>query len=418
MKEKYSRARQSLIEEPWTRKDSYLNSFVKAEKVNPFAKPTKPRIINARDPRYNLELATYLKPLEHYLWRVLKGVCPGVARSRVVGKGLNSFERAELIVEKMEGMPNGVAFEVDGSAFEAHCTQESLTYEHRVYRSAYPGDENLNRLLERQLELVGCTAGGIKYRRKGCRASGDFNTGMGNTLICIATIETVMGELRREIPGLKYDMLVDGDNAVLFMPHEHVHQVRERFSAVCTLLTPQEMTLGAIAYTPEEVTFGQSHPVKVAGKWRMVREVYKVLSNTFSSHRHLEHRNFGLRFLKLVAHAEMLLNEGVPVLGPWFRKARAQLSWSKDLPEPRDYLEFHQLEVLNRMKEAVKDTPISAETRLSFARAFGISPDQQVRLEQTLVPDFSGFNGAQSTVIEDADFPGVLESSHLYLDGK
>lgn len=416
MKRKYEQARLLLIETPWTTKDAELSSFVKAEKVNPFKKPTKPRLINARDKRYNLELATYLKPTEHVLWLRLKGTCPGVCPTRVVGKGLNSLQRAELIVTKMGGIPDCVAFEVDGAQFEAHITKELLKYEHGVYKAAFPKEVNLARLLECQLELKGTTASGVKYAREGCRASGDFNTGLGNTLICVACVDAVLVDIRRRHGDhILYDYLADGDNAVIFVPRAALDTVRAEFGPTARRLTPQEFVLEDPVSQVEGVTFGQSQPVKVSGSWRMVREYRKVLSNTFTNHRHLRDVGFGVRWLKLVAKAEAIAHQGVPILGPYFFQAWAKTKHYKDIAEPLDYLDYHLHEVVPRLGEAVRRVTISTETRLSFEAAFGISPSEQVALEERLVPDFTEYErGLLPEPTED--WPGCLEFSQHYLD--
>jgi hypothetical protein len=67
--------------------DMKCKPFLKAEKFNPLLKPSKPRMIVPRSPRYNLEISTWLKPLEHCLWKALKGPrCKGVRATRAVGK--------------------------------------------------------------------------------------------------------------------------------------------------------------------------------------------------------------------------------------------------------------------------------------------------------------------------------------------
>lgn len=64
----YTRAVTSLSQEAITKRDSIVNTFVKAEKVNFSAKPDPaPRVIQPRSPRYNACVGRYLKPLEKAL---------------------------------------------------------------------------------------------------------------------------------------------------------------------------------------------------------------------------------------------------------------------------------------------------------------------------------------------------------------
>ena len=66
----YERAYTSLMVRAIGVRDAWVNTFVKAEKVN-FDKKTDPapRVIQPRSPRYNLEVGRYLKLYEKELFR-------------------------------------------------------------------------------------------------------------------------------------------------------------------------------------------------------------------------------------------------------------------------------------------------------------------------------------------------------------
>jgi hypothetical protein len=72
-------------------------AFVKAEKINFTAKPDPaPRVIQPRDPRYNVEVGVYLRPLEHSIYRAIAEVYGGPT----VMKGYS----AEGVAQQMRGM--------------------------------------------------------------------------------------------------------------------------------------------------------------------------------------------------------------------------------------------------------------------------------------------------------------------------
>jgi hypothetical protein len=369
-----------------------LSAFVKAEKFNPAIKGSKPRMIMARAPEYNLELMTRLKPLERALWHRVKGVCPGVAPTRQVGKGLSPPARARLILRKMQNLGDCVVFEVDGKAFEAHVTREQLLLEHSVYKAAYPRDEVLESLLSHQLELKGKTSSGIKFRREGCRASGDANTGLGNTLIMLCVCRAAVELIQRESSFFAYDLLADGDNCLLFLQADVAGEVRSVFASVVSRICSHELAVEEPEVIPERVVFGQCKPVRRASDWVMVRDPWKVLSQAFTGHRFYHEPVYGLRVAKAVALAETWLNCGVPVLGPYFLKAAKLLS-SVVLPEhPTDVLEGWELLAVEDLKGAARvadNTPIAAVSRTSFEQAFGICPELQVLLEKRLTDELS-----------------------------
>jgi len=382
MRDRYLEAERSLREDgPVMFSDTYLRAFLKAEKVNALAKFPKPRLIYPRSPRYNLEVATRLKPFEHWLWGNLKRVGnSGVPPSRVVAKGLSMQQRANLIARKFNSIPGCVVVEVDGKAFEAHLERWMLELEHKVYAAAFPGDGELKRLLRCQLSMKGVTQGGVKFEREGGRASGDYNTGMGNTLCMLAVVESVLKRM-----GLTtYDTLADGDNCLLFLEPGSLDHVRGDFARLA-LDAGHEMVLERPAWVLEAVRFGQSAPIRISpGRLSMVRDWRKVLSQGLSSHAHLHDVRFAKRHLRGVALCESALSRGVPILGEW---ADSVLRATEGI-EPPPFSWYRDYQVLG-VVEGAWNNPVlgvrpTEEARRSFALAFGTSVCDQVDLESRL----------------------------------
>lgn len=379
LRRRYLEAERSLmLDGPIHSRDWKLRAFLKAEKRH-IDKLAKPRMIFPRSPRYNLHVASWLKPFEHWLWGNLRrSVFPGAGNSRVVAKGLSPVQRANLIRRKMAEIPDCVVFEVDGKAFEAHVDEWQLVEEHHVYSAAYPGDKGLKRCLRHQLSLEGVTSCGVKFSRDGGRASGDFNTGMGNTLIMLCVCVGVMSQL-----GVTtWDILVDGDNALLFLTKPDLPHVVQNFGTVATSISGHEMVLERPTTVLEEVRFGQSAPVFCDGRWTMVRDWRKVISHAMSSHIHLLEPKFAKEWMRGVALCEASLAGGVPVLWAWTNRLLTLTeSVSTVRMDPhRDYqvlgVDFARLG--GRPHEP---DPVS---RQSFCRAFGVTPDEQVQLEQAM----------------------------------
>lgn len=378
LRRRYLEAERSLrVDGPVGAGDTYLRAFLKAEKLG-VGKFQKPRMIFPRSPRYNLDLATWLKPFEHWLWGYLTGRrLFGGSNTRVVGKGLSPRRRANLLVRKFRAIRDCVCFEVDGKAFEAHTTREQLSWEHKVYLAAYHGDEGLRRLLRHQLRLAGTTQGGWKFSRDGCRASGDFNTGMGNTIVmCVAVVAALKGKC-------KFDILVDGDNALVFLERSSAEWVSRNFANWVFESCGHEMVLEKPVSYLEGVRFGRSAPVFLGHGlgWTMVREPESVLSNAFASHRWLREPVFARRWCNGVARCELSLARGVPVLQVFALEVLKQTETRKAVPLEalRDYF---VVGAWLAGEEAV--IPVTRECRLSFERAFGWSPEEQLRVEQSL----------------------------------
>jgi len=390
MRLKYAEALRSLYDEGLQPKHLKLSAFLKGgEKFKPFPKHGKPRMIFARAPEYNLELARYLMPLEHVLWRKLKGDCKGVPRTRVIGKGLNAKARAELIRRKMEGVGEGVVcFEVDGKSWESHLTRQDIVREHSIYHAAYPGDGYLRRLLQAQETLKGKTSHGHKFERPGCRASGDFNTGLGNSVCMLADVKATIKMLFQMLARkFKWDCLVDGDNAIIFVQGDVAAEVHAIFAEACARVCKQRLVVEKPTQVYEQIPFGQSQPLCVGDRVTMVREPFKVLSNSFSGYKHYENMTAGWRILKAVAQCELHLNRGVPLLQPYFQKALQELEAVPDLANPAKYLESRYVDIYRAGIDPVKTLaePILPSTRISFQKAWGIDVEDQVALEEQLV---------------------------------
>jgi len=390
MQRRYQQALVDLEDEELGELDARISAFIKGEKFNPLAKMSKPRMIMARTPRFNLELARYLKPLEKALWSRWKVGRGGVKPSRVSGKGLNGPRRAALLARKMEDVGECVVFEVDGKAFEAHVTPQQLAAEHSVYRAAYPRDRYLEWMLSFQKVLSGRTAGGIRFTRPGARASGDYNTGLGNTMLMGAIVDAALDRIETALGRtFRATYLADGDNCLLFVEISVGAAVREMFADATREVSAQELVVESPTTILEEVTFGQSKPCVVPAGLTMVRDPFKTLSGAFAGYRHYGSVKFGLRLMKAIAQCELTLALGVPVLEPYFAAVLAELTKRgvRDLREPESFLEGRLLEVpaSARSRALQSVVGVSAESRRSFELAWCRTVEEQRLLEDKLV---------------------------------
>nr|UUG74220.1 MAG: RNA-dependent RNA polymerase [XiangYun tombus-noda-like virus 10] len=370
MRVRYEAARCSLVDDGvCVPRDSDVSAFVKAERL-PKYKVHKPRVIMARSPRYNLELAAYLKPLEHVVYPALRGFGSRFqTHTRLVGKGLGPIERANLIRRKFEATPDAVAVEVDGVSFESHFSVGVLQAEHDFYKSLV-GDSRLSKLLSWQLAFRGRGAG-VSYWAEGIRASGDFNTGLGNTLVMVVLM--IMTSLR---VGGKFDMLADGDNCVLFFSRKYLDAWREQL-AVVSATVGFEMRLEKPVYALEEVVFGQSKPLLTSRGLTMVRDPYKVLSHAATSFKHYNDLKGGLRVLKSVAYCEAVLGAGVPVLQSFARFLLGKLRSVTFSKAPLDDYEHQRVMARGVRWEDTHSISIPLSVRQAFAQSWGISVEQQ-----------------------------------------
>ncbi|AZT88672.1 RNA-dependent RNA polymerase [Verticillium longisporum ambiguivirus 1] len=378
MRRRYVEAERSLsVDGPLGPLDWRLSAFLKAEKLGA-AKDQKPRMIFPRSPRFNLVVASWLKPFEHWLWGFLTAKrLFGGSNTRVVGKGLGPVRRGNLIKRKFDSFADCVVFEVDGKAFEAHVTENHLVHERRIYKAAYPGCAGLAEVLEHQ-RFAGVTQNGVKFSRRGGRASGDFNTGMGNTLIMLAVTCGVLSRYQ-----IKYDVLVDGDNALVFLERGASTAVIGSFYQNVLESSGFEMTLEKPVSYMEGIRFGRSAPLFLGPTrgWTMVREPESVLSGAYASHRWLREPSFGRRWVNGVARCELSLARGVPVLQAAALHVLLSTETAKKVPVEA----LSDWFVIGAWLAGAGDViDVSREARASFERAFGISKEEQLVWERKL----------------------------------
>lgn len=361
------------------RRDAKVKMFVKMERLAPSKANPDPRAIQFRDAKYCVDVARFLKPIERALYS-LRGDGWNLPATRVIGKGLNSVERAMLLKSKFEGFDDPVVLTLDASRFDQHCDAELLKLEHLVYKKMCP-DPWFAELLSWQLENEGVTSLGITYRTRGKRMSGDMNTALGNCLLMVLMVSTFMR-------GRRYDMLDDGDDCLLLIDRSNLKWVLDHITQEF-LTYGHELKVESVCDSLPHVEWCQSKPIEYApGRWKFVRNPFKVMSTALVGTKYFTD-NMRPRLVNTIGLTELILNLGVPVLQEYalalVRNAACQevLNW-QEVDSTYHRLE-RELRLFNlRTLTRLDPQPITDEARGSFAAAFGVSPAEQRALEQSL----------------------------------
>jgi len=377
---RYLNAEKSLINDgPATKLDARLSTFVKGDKLRFESGRKDPRIIQARSARYNLEMASFLKPIEHALYNLKGDYREGGNRTRLIVKGLNQKERAQLIDRKMAEVPDCAVVGIDMKRFDSHVSVEQLRVEHSVYLKCL-ADSRFQQLLSWQVRNRGTTMNGIKYGLTGGRMSGDMNTALGNCVLMILMCKALMRKLR--IP--KWDLACDGDDTLLFVPKAFVETLARDGPGVF-LEFGHEVVFESLAYTMEEVLHCQARPVWTGGGYyTMVRNPAKSLSNALTAFRHFHEPKGGMKVMKSIAQCELVLNRGVPVLQCYAEnllRVLREVAFAK-LPPDSTLLRRATLEAGSRWQDVV-GCPITTASRISFEQAWGWPIEAQLAAEET-----------------------------------
>lgn len=357
---------------------AYLNTFVKAEFLNLDAKPDPaPRVIQPRHPRYNAALGRYIQPLEHRAYRAIAKICGGPT----VMKGYNAAQVGRIMASAWGEFNSPCGVSLDASRFDQHVSVEALQFEHSIYRGAYSNlttheKDELALLLEWQISNRGIARlpeATVKYTVDGNRMSGDMNTALGN---CLLMCLMVRSWCRRQ--GVRFRLMDNGDDATVFMEAADLplfmDGLKQWFQEMGFTMKVEEPV-----FTLEHVEFCQTHPVRVGGEWRMVRNpLIAMAKDTLWKCPNRGSQLAAWRWLTAVGDCGAAACSGVPVMQEFYAYLQSHNTRGPTQGFGSGDSGFERMAVgMCRTRQPVDDN-----ARVSFWLAFGITPDTQVQLER------------------------------------
>lgn len=366
----YRRAVDSLSTRGVSITDSYVSTFLKAEKINFSAKSDPaPRVIQPRSPRYNVMVGRYLKLFEKRVFATFEREFG----YPVVLKGRNAAQVGDCMHKHWTAFTRPVAVGLDASRFDQHVSVEALEFEHSIYNAVFQSDE-LRRLLRWQLTNRGIArvpGWRFDYTTKGCRMSGDINTSLGNCIIMSCIVIAYC-----EHVGIKFRLANNGDDCVVFVDQTDLG----RLDGIDAWMLDFgfKLTREAPVYVFEKVVFCQAQPVYTSTGWRMVRDPFTAMSKDCVSLVSWDSDVAIQQWASAISACGLSLTRGVPVWEAWYEQLQrvgggvASLGVEERVNECGMYY----------MSKGVVGGCVSDEARVSFWRAFGILPDTQVSLEQ------------------------------------
>lgn len=398
----YEAAVLSLCSQAVSRRDAMMKSFIKAEKVLRalFSDPA-PRIIQPRDPRYNVEVGVFLKHLEKIVYAAIAGVFGEVT----VLKGYNAGETGRIIANKWAAYRKPVGVGLDASRFDQHVSAEALRLEHSIYLACFKGSDRdaLNRLLQWQVSNQGRVRtpdGYIKYRTDGCRMSGDMNTAMGNCLLMCAMVYAYLMER-----GVKASLCNNGDDCLLICEQvDYDRMIGGGALQRWFLEMGFTMKVEDPVYELEQCEFCQTKPVEVDGTYVMVRDVRKALAKDTTSVLPLTQGRMAYGYCTAISECGLALTSGVPVFQEFYQMLGRFGDGVKLGHHPG--LESGFMNLSRGMQASPR--AISAGTRFSFWKAFKVTPDEQIALEQHFAAHKVSLDRCLPRVNVDQHFPQLL----------
>lgn len=338
-------------------KHSVVHMFVKPDRYpEDDCKEKDPRAIQYRRPEFNLALMRYIKSYEHALYpNLTMGV---VSNTRVIAKGLNQVQRAELFLEKVKHFNNPVFLSCDHSRFDSTINLEHLKCTHDNYQRAFRS-KTLQQILNKQKKNRCFSKNGIQYVTTATRMSGDGDTGCGNTEVNAKAIWGLVCHL------FKYDFFLDGDDSVVIIEREDLERLDFNHFERCGFKTKIQVETNI-----HKVDFCQSRLV-IGAKPVMVRNPRRAISHA-NTIRVRYPKSAYPRLLSAIGECELACNPGIPIMQEFGRQLAnyerrklytPEINWKMGSMKPKIY-------------------PITDQARITMWEAWGIDITVQKAFEQ------------------------------------
>jgi len=386
-KQKLIAARETLLNEPLSKADAKITMFVKADKCNNVrksylgGKPFKPRAIMFRGDRYVLCHSKYVKPIESVFSKIV-----GRCMYPIFAKSLNMQQRAQLLDKKMSRFSNPHIFKCDASAFDGSVRKVHLAGVSRLTQRVLGYHVEYDRLSSwRMTNKIRCMQSGARAVIKERRMSGDSDTSCGNCLIMASAIASTMRRM-----GIKqYELLNDGDDCLIITEQGVIDaDAFNRYMAEIGFECDGEYAGSDI----EDAEFCRSRPVYLDSGLTFVNKIDRKMSTLFSSHKHYNSEKQGSRTLLAVTECILAVTPDMPILAPLAERVnkvvrprvRKDSKYMRTLANVIHENFYHdRLRLLRHVitQDKWRSVTPTIESRLSFERAFNISPQIQVVYE-------------------------------------
>lgn len=353
----YLRAAEQVDQQGWRDNWARVSMFVKPDKYPEGVITEKsPRAIQYRSPMYNLIIGKYLHAYEHALFD-FEDVGP--TKTTFFAKGKNQQQRAEIILQKAAAFADPLFVCLDHSRFDSTIGPELLKLEQLVYWRQFKS-KFLRRALRKQLVNKGYTKSGIKYFVKGTRMSGDYNTGLGNSIINYLCLRSWLDEA-----SVQGEIFLDGDDSIVIVEARDFPRLDgqhfARFGFKTKIGTTKEIT---------NVEFCQSRLLPAGPV--MARNPYRALSHLAVSVKGYAPKVWP-RIQQARGMCEAIGSAGVPVLEAY---GKALMTGVKPLFLDDDVEKW-------RLARTSEHRVVTDEVRLQFYDAWGIEPYMQEQLEES-----------------------------------
>jgi len=348
------------------------DGFVKIEKYSYYEKPNRiPRLILPPSDHAKVVMGMHIKPIEKHLKMVVgpHNVFPFMA------KGMSSRELAERFRSMSEQFKEPTFISIDMSKCDSTIGSRLKNLENMVFTNYYSSSDYVKCMKEgekQEMKVRLHRNDGTTETKKipQCRASGTAHTGAGNTVLVYAASAVVLRGVRNEI-------FSNGDDTILIVEASDSAEIVRRIKAGEYSVFGFDVRIEQIASDIEEVFWCQCYyTVRNDGPvW--IRDYRKVLQTILSN------ENYGsvnwLSYLSTICMGEGATNPGQPVVAPLIKSILNLKHRRMRLPNENQTTRRWELEGCPSVDEL--DLEVTSRDRDTFHERYGISPAEQLRME-------------------------------------
>lgn len=310
-----------------------------------------------------------------------------------------------------------IAISFDLSRMDQHVSDVALKYEFSFYTKMFRDDPTLDTLRWCLAQMVDnecvmyTSEGGfdktIKYKKRGSRMSGDMNTSLGNKLLMCGLLHSYFTGHLGLVTQIDYNVVDNGDDCVVMLSANAYKYYQtatgQSFAykrvALVDPSNPSRITTGWIRYTPvathstpskwfhdmgftlkiegtvskfEHIDFCQTRPCFIDNQWIMVRTLAALSKDTYC----LKSPEYLKKWMGEVRKGGLNTYGSVPLFSSFY-KCFPEYNGNKDNTW---LIEGTGMYYLSR--NMTSSGQVTDANRLSFYETFGVTPREQVLIEQ------------------------------------
>lgn len=386
----YEKAAARLSLEPITEKDAEITLFLKLEKDVRSQKPKRiPRCILPPDVKYTVETGRFVHPMERKIYAAIDELWG----SAVVTKGKNYVEVAEMLVAAWESFISPCSLDCDVSKMDQSITEEVLEVLLDMIADLNSDDsEHLRKILKWTLRTKvrgRADDGSFSYQQRGTLSSGMCYTSITGVFV----VTGVMYMFAREY-NLSLRMVDAGDDLTIVfegsdlpMVNAKLGEYYERFGLT--------LEIGKPNFRLEGIEFCQARPVFINSRYQMVRNARTAAVKDYVSTDNLDTTAQICAWWTAVGQCGLASQGGAPIATARYNQlVRSSLKVMANLDlKPRMVKRFRaavrryeaKLGGFNNFgARMTNNCVVDPESRFSYYLAFGITPQVQRAIEETL----------------------------------